>query len=710
MIRIPSVEGLSLRDAATAYARAGLYVVPLHMAHAKNPGHLIGKGWQHHTSNDPDTVAGWFDGVGIDHWYRKELSIDGIALHVGRSGLVVLDVDDREALPEWLAKVLKDSKPARQFTNDSKKKFHAVYDAEGEKYGNSRGSLEEGWGEVRGTNGVIVLQPSPHPKVAEGGCYRWDAHDVPGLPQVISAKLKAPRSSQPEPFDSVDESHGLGTPVPHGRRDEEMFRYASYLRTRNLDRTSALVLMRERAKDFENDDGRVNEAFLVSKLDSAWSYRPGTTEQQQDLSPEDEELFWKARPELSHLRDFARARRVAPWAVLGITLARVLLMVHHKYMIPPTVGSATSLNFFVAVCGPSGGGKSAARGVSKEAVRMVNEPDALPIGSGEGISASYMEILKAKKGEENEGKSHRYNQYRYAVLFEAEEIATLGAMFKRSSATLGETLRRGWDGKTLGYQYRAVETRLIVPEQNYRMCMWVGVQPDAAHILLDEAGLGTPQRFVWVTSTDVTRPAVLPTQPEPVHWTLPPFPDELDFVDNDSMPQVIDLCDTAVREIIDAADAKLQGAEGMDGHLLLCQVKVAAALGLLSGHWGVSEEDWALAGQVMSHSNAVRASLVSHIRRQAASKHEAQQKVEAAKAVAVRDAVEGRDAQRVAGKVLKALRASVTPLTRGDVSRAVSGRERQYLDEALDLLGPRIRCEEGRSASGQRVVLYTLEE
>src|SRR4051812_20321465 len=68
--------------AAVLYADAGCYVLPVKRATKKHPGSVVGDHWQDKSSRDPKVIAMWFAGTDRD-----------IALHCGRSGLVVLDVD-----------------------------------------------------------------------------------------------------------------------------------------------------------------------------------------------------------------------------------------------------------------------------------------------------------------------------------------------------------------------------------------------------------------------------------------------------------------------------------------------------------------------------------------------------------------------------------------------------------------------------------------
>src|SRR5690625_3149482 len=80
----PDVDGLT---AALAYAECGWYVLPIKQG-SKHPGSVVGFAWHTHSTRDPEQIAAWW--AGADH---------GVALHAGRSGAVVLDVDHPDQLP-----------------------------------------------------------------------------------------------------------------------------------------------------------------------------------------------------------------------------------------------------------------------------------------------------------------------------------------------------------------------------------------------------------------------------------------------------------------------------------------------------------------------------------------------------------------------------------------------------------------------------------
>lgn len=704
--RFPDVVGLTVRQAAVAYAEAGFTVGPT--VSGKNPGYLLGNRWQDKTSSNPSTVDGWFDGRGRDDWnpQRAQEEPTSVFLHCGPSGVVVFDLDNPEGLPDDLREVFEAHPTARQVSRRDGSRYHVVYATEPDEFGNGRGSLPKGWGDVRGGNGVIILEPSPHPKPE--GTYEWVRHDMAPLPGVLADRL---RERAVADFDAVRSS--LGDPIPLGERDDTVLRYACRLRGLSLDREEALALLRLRAQDCDNSDGRVDERFIRAKLDNAWKYPPGMASvraaEGRTGSVEGEDTFWESRAVLGHLRAFARARRTSPWAVLVLTLARVVCATPHRVCLPPTVGSRASLNSFVALVGPSGSGKSSARSVSRDALRIENEPDTVPLGSGEGVSACYVQFVP-KSGKGEDAVPAHYEQYNFAAFFEAEEIGTLGAIKGRGGSTLGDTLRKAWDGKTLGFANRAADTRLIVEEHRYRMCLWVGVQPDAANVLLDDSGVGTPQRFVWAAVTDPGRPEERTEAPDPIWWTLPPLPDDggAVFADEEEWAYDMPLCDSAVDAIHEARDRALLGTEGLDSHLLLCRTKVAAALALLDRRWSVSEEDWTLSGTIMAHSNGVRDGLVRHLRVSAARENESRGYARAAQEVIIAERTNEHQVKRVAEKIYKYLRDG--SLTRRELNQRLAGRDKPWLADALEHLGDLIESKAARGLDNSEVVSWCLRD
>lgn len=172
-------------DAALAYAEAGWYVLPVKQG-TKHPGSVVGDGWPSMSSKDPKQLAAWF--IATDY---------GIALHCGRSGAVVLDVDEPANVPDEVLLVMESDGPHQSTRKDQPSRGHYLLANEtGRRIGNGLGELATTpkWGEVRGANGVIIAAPSVHP---DGGCYQWErTGKVPPIPDYLAQAL--PKSSTPE--------------------------------------------------------------------------------------------------------------------------------------------------------------------------------------------------------------------------------------------------------------------------------------------------------------------------------------------------------------------------------------------------------------------------------------------------------------------------------------------------------------------------------
>jgi AAA domain/Bifunctional DNA primase/polymerase, N-terminal len=182
---IPRVtDNITPLEAALAYAEAGWYVIPVSREGdetGKNPGSLLGGDWPRKSSRDSDQIREWFSSA-----YPPR----NIALHVGRSGAVVFDHDQKE-LPRALQDAIRQTHPPKQSTPSGG--AHYVFaQPPGRNIGNSTGKLGPEWGEVRGQNGVIIVAPS----ISVGDhstAYRWIDQGgtlvAPQLPDEVSQLL-----------------------------------------------------------------------------------------------------------------------------------------------------------------------------------------------------------------------------------------------------------------------------------------------------------------------------------------------------------------------------------------------------------------------------------------------------------------------------------------------------------------------------------------
>jgi hypothetical protein len=178
-LSVPDVTDLDALSAALAYAKAGWYVGPVKLG-TKHPGSVLGKDWQQRTSRDPKVIIDWM-----------ALAGHGVFLHAGRSGAVIIDVDNVSAVadcPPLVAAIAAHIKAGHPVQSTGPGRGHYVFtQPPGRMLGNSKGKLTGAWGEIRGRNGVIIAAPTPHP---EGRKYEWLATGlVPELPAALAELL-----------------------------------------------------------------------------------------------------------------------------------------------------------------------------------------------------------------------------------------------------------------------------------------------------------------------------------------------------------------------------------------------------------------------------------------------------------------------------------------------------------------------------------------
>lgn len=401
--------------------------------------------------------------------------------------------------------------------------------------------------------------------------------------------------------------------------------------------------------------------------------------------------FWDSRPELAHIRQAARARRASPWAVLGCVLVRVSCLIGPNVVLPPLRGRDASLNLFLGIVGKSGDGKGAAEGVAKEMVRYGETLIEANVGSGEGLVHSYLRYVPAKKDE-----PPTIEQHTYQVLFRSSEVDTLAALKGRQGATLLPVLRDAWVGDTLGFAYATAEKRLQLNAHSYRLGLIVGVQPERSGTLLYDADGGTPQRFLWMPAVDPQAPTEKPAEPEPWVWQKPSMATLFEGASLNGRRR-IPVC-TMAREQIDEANlSRLRGeGDALDGHALLCRLKVAAALGILAGRLSVLDEDWVLAGIVMAQSDTTRLAQRRDLDKAVESRSLGRAEREAMVQEHIEESRESRAIARVTKGLLNKIEAASEPVALNDLRRRTKAADRPLVDEVLDnlLRTKQVICEE----------------
>ena len=135
---------------ALAYAEAGWYVGYTDPScHDPKSPEVMGKGWQTKTSQDPQTIVGWYAARNL-----------GVFLHVGRSGAWVADVDHPEHMPDVLADACNWA-PYQSTRPDTPGRGHYIFtQPPGLILGNSTGKLGKGWGEARAA--TVSSSPGRH--------------------------------------------------------------------------------------------------------------------------------------------------------------------------------------------------------------------------------------------------------------------------------------------------------------------------------------------------------------------------------------------------------------------------------------------------------------------------------------------------------------------------------------------------------------------
>lgn len=382
--------------------------------------------------------------------------------------------------------------------------------------------------------------------------------------------------------------------------------------------------------------------------------------------------FWNARPELATIRDFARARLCAPYAVLGVVLTRISASVPPHIQLPKLVGGVGNVNVFVALVGESGGGKGASERCAFDAVELAGGEEFATLGVGSGEGVAHMYASRTKDGVTLHNKS---------VLFTIAEVDTLAALKGRQGSTLLPELRKAWSGEDLGFSYVDPSKRIAVAKNTYRLAVLAGVQPSRAGVLLDDADGGTPQRFWWTPTHDPHAPDVEPSEPESFRWTMPAT-NYLRSVRDGSY--LMPVAPSAAKLIRDTRKQKLRtGTSDLDGHALYTRLKVAALLGLLNGRPEVSEDDWALSGHLMAVSDHTRAQVQQTLRKTSEKANTARAMEEGRRAVITGEVVEAEELQRACTAITRKL-AREGEWVAGHVARkSIASKLRRHFDEAV---------------------------
>lgn len=311
--------------------------------------------------------------------------------------------------------------------------------------------------------------------------------------------------------------------------------------------------------------------------------------------------FWDRHDTLKQIKRIAQAKLVTPWALLGVTMARALSAVPPNIMLPPIIGGPASLNYFVALTGPSGSSKSTTIGCCYSYISIPEEAEQENLGTGEGLAMVFLELQAQGRGQ----PKILVRNARQGVVYMVDEVTTLGELGSRDGSTIQSVLRTAWTGGRLGAKNADPTRDRKVSAHDYRLTMICGVQPRRSSVLFNDDGAGTPQRFTWFPTID-------------------PFLDvdaeeEVDEMDIDKLLMTMPRFSSTHREIKICRDARMEirkahiqrqrgeSGESLDGHLLLCREKTAAALSLICDRdIEVTDQWWEASGILMEVSGATR--------------------------------------------------------------------------------------------------------
>lgn len=351
---------------------------------------------------------------------------------------------------------------------------------------------------------------------------------------------------------------------------------------------------------------------VVQPAPNVWQISPDA-DVMADLDTHD---FWTATPVLQRVRQFARSRRVGPYSMLGVALVKATSSIPPYVALPPTRGSYGSLNLYVALVGPSGTTKSTSMAAGRDYLKTVPAVPVSQPGSGEGLAKCFAYV--SGKPPLQEGKA-------WSVIGFVPEVASMLQAASRGGATLMADWRSGWSGERLGKDYADDGKRVVIHDHRYRLTYVLGVVPMLAKELFDGAHVGTPQRILWLPTSDPDCPRVPPEAPK--RRGLDEWPSRtagrvhgadrevflqtmLDQPVNESEFEVLQLPPVITDLIDEQAVAALNRGlddDAEENHDLFNRLKVAVSIMRLHKRSdGVSELDWQLAGHLLKVSTGLR--------------------------------------------------------------------------------------------------------
>ncbi len=432
------------------------------------------------------------------------------------------------------------------------------------------------------------------------------------------------------------------------------------------------------------------EAKAPSSEIPEWEDRSSTTRTNvtfDDCAIPDE--VWDARPELDHIRRAAFSRGRSADAVLVAVLVRLAADTPHTVRLPAIVGSLCGLTTIGALTGPPGAGKSSGANLAKELVPATVlhlSCDGVSPGSGEGLIELLFDNVKEPDPDGKLITVHRQTKHNaFMFIDEGEVLAKLAG--RQSGSTLLPNLRTAFTSGPLGQANASQDRKRLVPAGQAVYGVVLGIQPELAGPLFDEAGAGTPQRILWASVTTPTPPpGERPEWPGPLpRPSIPPSEWVEHEVRGGYVHHLLGIPKAVADEVAQRDHHRQQhGAPPLDEHQDLIQLKVAAVLAVMQGRLDLTIEDWQIASSICETSRKVRNRLAEHLRQHeaeretATSQRLARRQVEAAVRTAEWRTVE------TARTIAKRVRSEPGELTPGKLRSATSPSQRDVFEDAFE--------------------------
>lgn len=443
--------------------------------------------------------------------------------------------------------------------------------------------------------------------------------------------------------------------------------------------------------------------------------------------PDDE--FWNSRTSLREIRDYAVSRLVSPYAVLAVTLARIIAATPPHVVLPSTIGSdCGSLNFGVVILGNPGSGKDAAFGVARKLVPDIRDASVTSVASGQAISALYGQRVQEDNRFKLECKSPR-------AMIRYSEASNFKALSSARESNLQAEVLSLFSGQQIGDYTKNKELAVTIPEHGYRAVVVISAQPSMMGMFEGGVGVGFQQRFLYVSAYD-DRLSVRPLDEDPVELSsLTKFPYDTRALPadypieqmnrlyecgsyskaNESTPESSHLrmrpmrLPSVVRTEIVADKQRVNREHGGDprrAHGMYLREKLAVGLRLLEDPQAdeISLEDWELAGRMMQYSRACyEENLREYEDENLARRADFKEQDELA-----RERVDIRSRRATEERIIDVLSASSQPsVSKGDLSRSLSKRQKIYVDDALENLVASGKIKHSKGVKGGHWYLLT---